>query len=395
MNAVINRDLLELDDTIRNMCTNTTKRCRALTKRLTGVERRKMLTSALNSTRLKGRLSKAIRKDIQLLDEMDAMLSFQVVYVTQSTPIVREYMKMLSEPMDKVRRPEMSKKRTNLSKRYCDIVNVTTNTSQVYVDLMRCSDVTNSTKPSTNKPVATAANTLYDYKCDACGNETSFVRDSESVNCAVCGGEIIQCVDGSRPICNGSYKHSTNGAVAGGTGGNNVYNRTMHFRDCLYQYQGVHTPVLAAEVFESLIKAMRECNIMGNTGDRERDAANVTKGDVLYYLKQLNYTRHYDDAVYIHRVITGRSSDNVQHLEERLIHDFTLLSKKYDEQHAGKRERRSFINMQIVLYQLLRRYGHDCKLEDFASIKSLEQRARRDELYKELFTSLGWKYEEI
>ncbi|ABO37219.1 hypothetical protein [Heliothis virescens ascovirus 3e] len=391
MNDVTNRDLLELDDTIRNMCGKTAKRCRLANKHIAPNVRRTMLNS-VNKSHLKGRMMRAVLSDISTLDRMASLLSSQVIYVTGAEPIITDYMKLLSKAVDKDKEETIVRQKTKLSQKYCDLLNVTLNVSNVYGDLLRCSN-TASEAACTNQTNAgyksgKTANMLTDYKCDICGNESKFNRDTESVNCGRCGGEIVQCVDGSRPAVNGSYRHSTNGS-------NNVYNRTMHFRDCLYQYQGVHTPILSAEVFESLTKAMRECNVMGDTGDLQRDGASVTKGDVLYYLKQLNYTRHYDDAVYIHRVLTGRSADNVQHLEERLMHDFTLLSKKYDEQHAGKRERRSFINMQIVLYQLLRRYGHKCKLEDFASIKSLEQRARRDELYKELFMSLGWKYEDI
>ncbi|ABF70534.1 hypothetical protein [Trichoplusia ni ascovirus 2c] len=378
MNELVYKDVLEMHDTFRGVM-NETKHRYLSSEDIDMNVREKLLFDALSYTSIKGKLSTAIKKDISLIQRLRNTTANEILYSYNNRRIISEYMNLLSKPISRGGRKQLEIQRKRLTREYVDSLNVLLDMSKHYTKFLKCNNHAylgggNSKSNNTNTS---------NYKCDECGNVDKFNKDVDSITCDVCGCELTLLVETFRTS---SVRNSTC---------NSVYNRTMHFRDCLYQYQGMHTPILSNDVYVSLVKAMRECNVMGNTGVKEVDGANVTKGVVLYFLKQLNFTRHYDDAVYIHHALTGQEPDNVQHLEAQLIHDFSILSKKYDELYAGKKERRSFINMQIVLYQLLKRYNHPCKLDDFASIKSLEQRARRDELYKDLFNALGWKYEDI
>lgn len=371
-------DVLEMHDTVKDvMSTSTNEIVSDLTKSVPGIDvnrRCAMLKRALSGSRLKNRMHDACVQDIDSIETLKDLVSSDVIYTENSGKVIKNYMNIMCKPVTKNGHRALHKKRTGLTRCYVDSLNLLLNMSKHYKRFLKC---------NSHSTGATDRRLQGAYTCDECGNKDTFHRDVDSVTCAKCGQELCQLIE---TLTANSARHASS---------NSVYNRTMHFRDCLYQYQGMHTPIMNSDVYTSLVKAMRECNVMGNTGNIKEDGKNVTKGVVLYYLRLLNYTRHYDDAVYIHHALTGQEPDNVQHLEAKLIHDFSLLSKKYDEMYAGKKDRRSFINMQIVLFQLLRRHGHPCELKDFASIKSLEQRARRDELYKELFTSLQWDYVDI
>lgn len=375
------KDVLEMHDTMRNIMRRSLNKedCQFLNKRET------FLLDAKAKGCLKGKLLRDIDYDLRVIDAIKRNAVCELLYFHNiNSMVIPEYMRLLSRPICRSRRKYMEMERQKLAEQYVETLNVTVDMSKHYRKFLNCSNHSvRSIDHRERRGRLSGTESISKYKCEECSNTDHFNRDIDSVTCAKCGYEVTQFLETYK---SGSVRNSSC---------NSVYNRTMHFRDCLYQYQGIHNPIMSPGVYTALTQAMRECNVMGNSGDRIADGANITKGVVLYFLKLLNFTRHYDDAVYIHHAITGQKPDNVQHLEVQLIHDFSILSKKYDELYAGRKERRSFINMQIILYQLLRRHNHPCKLEDFASIKSLEQRARRDELYKSLFEALGWKYENI
>ncbi len=52
----------------------------------------------------------------------------------------------------------------------------------------------------------------------------------------------------------------------------------------------------------------------------------------IYYvfLKELGYTKHYEDTILIHYTLTGKRPDNIEHLEEKLMADFDKLTEQYD-----------------------------------------------------------------
>ena len=71
--------------------------------------------------------------------------------------------------------------------------------------------------------------------------------------------------------------------------------------------------------------------------------------------------------------------------------DFIVLTElynKYKQEH--KIPRKSFINSQYVLFQLLNRHKHHCKREDFNILKTIDRQYFHDEVTKDLFQELGW-----
>ena len=94
--------------------------------------------------------------------------------------------------------------------------------------------------------------------------------------------------------------------------------------------------------------------------------------------------------------MTGKKSNDISHLEDKLIKDFEVLSDLYDKKFkhdkTKKIDRKSFINVQYVLFQLLRRHKYPCKREDFNILKTLDRKAFHDDIMKELFEELNWNF---
>ena len=68
--------------------------------------------------------------------------------------------------------------------------------------------------------------------------------------------------------------------------------------------------------------------------------------------------------------------------------------KKFKQQNF-KIDRKSFINTQYTLFQLLRRHKHPCKEEDFNMLKTLDRKSFLDDICSQLFQELGWNFTPI
>ena len=95
--------------------------------------------------------------------------------------------------------------------------------------------------------------------------------------------------------------------------------------------------------------------------------------------------------------MTGRKVDDISHLENQLMEDFAKISNLYDKKFkfTGKIERKSFINTQYILFQLLRRHKYHCKKEDFNMLKTLDRKIFHDDIVKELFEYLNFNFTPI
>ena len=109
------------------------------------------------------------------------------------------------------------------------------------------------------------------------------------------------------------------------------------------------------------------------------------------FLKELNYSNHYENINLIHYVMTGVKPPDIRHVEEQLFDDFNLLTELYSTMTHIKRK--SFINSQHVLYQLLRRHKFPCNKDDFIVLKTTDRKCFHDLITRELFETLGWNHE--
>ena len=96
--------------------------------------------------------------------------------------------------------------------------------------------------------------------------------------------------------------------------------------------------------------------------------------------------------ILIHYHITGKKPDDISHLEHTLLSDFDLLLDTYDKYFKHKIKRINFISTQYVLYQLLLKYKHPCRKEDFVILKTTDRKNFHDEICGELFEKLGWNF---
>jgi len=172
-----------------------------------------------------------------------------------------------------------------------------------------------------------------------------------------------------------------------------TYDRKVHFRDCINQYQGKQNSTIHQKIYDDLEIQFARHHLL-NEGEgisKEVKFANVTKNHVLIFLKELGYSKHYENVHLIHYNFTEIKPDDISYLEEQLLDDFDVLTDLYDKKYKYI-ERKNFINTQYVLFQLLRRHKHPCKKEEFIILKTIDRKFFHDEICKDLFEELGWNH---
>ncbi len=178
-----------------------------------------------------------------------------------------------------------------------------------------------------------------------------------------------------------------------------TYERKIHFKDCMNQYQGKQNATIPDKCYSDIIHqlAIHGLLIGNDTTPKEVRFAKVQKSHIYMFLKETNWAKHYEDVNLIFHNITGKKLDDISHLEAKLLDDFDELSSAYDRKfkQINKIDRKSFINTQYVLFQLLRRHKHPCKEEDFNMLKTLDRKSFLDDICSQLFEELSWNFTPI
>ena len=76
------------------------------------------------------------------------------------------------------------------------------------------------------------------------------------------------------------------------------------------------------------------------------------------------------------------------------MEDFDTLASLYTKKFKYEKniERKSFINIQCVFFQLLLKNKYVCKKEDFNILKTADRKSFHDDILRELFLELNWTY---
>lgn len=174
-----------------------------------------------------------------------------------------------------------------------------------------------------------------------------------------------------------------------------VYDRKIHFRDSLNQYQGKQNVTVNNKVYQDLEKQFDLHHLLNgnkNTPKNER-FKNITKEHISIFLKELDYSKHYENINLIHYNLTGIKPDDIGYLEDKLLEDFDTLTALYDKMFKNNIDRKNFINTQFVLHKLLLKHKHPCKKEDFSILKTVDRLNFHNDVCRELFNALNWSWQ--
>lgn len=227
----------------------------------------------------------------------------------------------------------------------------------------------------------------FKLSCEYCKNKKNFAIEENNYICLDCFSEqeILHNTT--------SYKDSDRVNITS----KYTYDRKVHFRDCINQYQGKQNCSIDPIIYDKLEDILEKHHILIGDKNTKRDIrfANITKEHILMFLKELGYSKHYENVNLIHYNLTGKKPDDISYIEEKLLNDFDILVEAYDKLFKNKVERVNFISTQYVLYQLLQKHKHSCRKEDFVILKTMDRQCFHDSVARELFSSLGWSFQPL
>lgn len=328
-------------------------------------ELQSMYDNDLLNSRIKNEIVLEIRELERRRDAITSNEDFYF-YILQSTTLINEYKKELAKPievnfMGKTTEPDTRK----LDSIYQKIIKLIQN---IYPNLacesqLICSDV-----------------------CPTCNNKAKeSIIDISNIAVCECGTEkdSLQMTF--------SYKDSDRVNVTS----KYTYDRRIHFRECINQFQGKQNSTIKPAVYEKLIEQLALHGLVrAEECPQSIKFEKVAKYHISTFLKEIGFANHYEDLNLIYHVITGNTLDDISYLEDTLMDDFDKLSKIYDDEYikTKKISRKNFINTQYVLYQLLKRHKYQCELSDFTFLKTNERKSFHDEICSNLFRKLGWNF---
>ena len=284
-------------------------------------------------------------------------------YTMETLPYIEQYKEILRTPM----KISFMGKTNSIDRKKRTVVNQYLQVANKYVDI----DIQTKVHPER-------------VSCQNCGNKKDFdVVDTNTYICTRCYATQIVV----------KYNSSYNDIDRVNISSKYMYDPKIHFRDCIKQYQGKQNCTIPPKVYEELEQEFFRHHLLSgdeNTPQQER-FANVTKNHIMMFLKELGYSKHYENVHLIHHNVTGKKPDDISHLEDQLLDDFDQLIDLYHKRFKHIK-RKNFINTQYVLYQLLRRHRHECNKEEFIILKTIDRKFFHDEICKVLFEEKGWNH---
>lgn len=314
------------------------------------------------SNRVRDRLIKTKNELVEHIDNVENNTSLNF-YISESAELLEKFKRILNFPMKDNfigKRVKTNKEKDNIVKNYLDIANKYVNIELNYKD-------------KKEKII-----------CKNCDNKKDFdIHDDNIYICVICSAQQIIMKNFS------SYRDIDRVNISS----KYMYDRKIHFRDCINQYQGKQNSTINQIVYDSLEKQFELHHLLLGDSNSPKHIRfkNITKEHITVFLKELEYTKHYENTNLIHYNITGKKPDDIGYLEDKLLDDFDILTDLYDKNFKNI-DRKNFINTQYVLFQLLLKHKHPCIKEDFTILKTIDRKTFHDEIMINLFTELSWSF---
>jgi len=372
----LEENVVSLDRSVKLALSSSSNNAKQLRKQIKNIEKTR-LSSVDPDNKIWTSVCLGINEKLNKMKNNKVLM----MYLSESAEIVESYKKILQNPVKmSFMGPviENSSEKKELQRKYMHIYSKYADFSP---DLKKTLDmnVTTVEKVQTN---------VDDYDQDMkCSTETCDGTDFKQIN------ETMVCDKCSRvhtsPISTTSYADIDRINVST----RYLYDRKVHFRDCVLQFQGRQNVTIDKVVYDALECEFDKHHLL--VGDKNTPSnirfSKIQKEHILMFLKELRLSKHYENVQLIHFNLTGQIPPDISHLEGALLADFEQLTTLYDDIYRND-ARKNFINTQYTLFQLLKRHKYPCMASDFSIIKTSERRDWHHRVCKTLFSKLNWNF---
>lgn len=336
-------------------------------------------------------------------------------YIAETLPLLKEYSEILKLPLVHTVRPtrqcQLSLRKELIEREFIAIVNdLILQKGWMDIDLVYRNKLYDDKYSSMINTATTGINDA--THTNESGSRSSPVsssnsRGSTTITCYTCKNTDINkfetdeankktCLICSTQLNTIETGHTHQDYTRVNIVGKFVYNRVMHFRDCIRQFQGKQNCKIPEQLFKDLTAKFEAYRLLVKSDNYHIRYSKINPQHILMFLKELKYAKHYENVNVIYYTLTNKRVADIGDLEDKLIEDFKELVTLYDNLHSKDKpkqlDRKNFMNVHYLLYQLLRKNGYNCKLSDFSILKTTDRKLFHDNICSNLFEKLGWNF---
>lgn len=172
---------------------------------------------------------------------------------------------------------------------------------------------------------------------------------------------------------------------------NNIYNTYAYeekenFKKAMIRFQGKQKIKFPKDFFEKLDEYFESYGLPKGQEVREKKLR-PDKELLLKALSERKFNKYYEDINLICHIYWGFELPDVSHMESKLLEDYEKFNEAYKRL---KKDRKSSLNIQFLLYKLLKRNGFPCTKSDFKLMKTADILEYHERIYHEVCKELGW-----
>lgn len=227
---------------------------------------------------------------------------------------------------------------------------------------------------------------VYKQYCHPLKNSTALNRSTDLNQCHHCQSSAAYFYDETVTVCYNCMSEriyflpsSTSDTIR--SNNKYIYDRNQHFRDCIIRFQGKQKNNIPPDIIENIRQALISYRVV-----------NISLSHVCMILKNLGYSKYYEDYVLIHHLITGHVPLDISYLEEQLLQEFDIINM---ELKSFKELNNKNFNTQYMLFLLLKHHNVTVDPDHLILVKCNERKLLTDKICRNIFKSLGWKFYSI
>ena len=122
----------------------------------------------------------------------------------------------------------------------------------------------------------------------------------------------------------------------------------------------------------------------------KHDIKNISKDQVIKFIKEHDERGILDDVNFIYHAFTKTKPPDISQYIDRILRLNDQFDDEFDLLTKGKRK--NALNVYYKLYIFLKKLHYKCTLDDFISVKSKEKLLEYEQISQRAFENLGWKW---
>jgi len=162
-----------------------------------------------------------------------------------------------------------------------------------------------------------------------------------------------------------------------------TYKRKNHFKEWLTQLQAKETTIIPEDILNLIYMELKK--------ERITETSDITHVKIRQYLKKLRLNKYYEHIPNIINRITNKKGLVItSELENKLMQMFDMIQEPFKK--CCPINRKNFLSYSFTLHKFCQLLNRNDLLSYFPLLKSREKLFEQEKIWKNICTSLNWKY---